>query len=85
MAATVDDPAKAWNPRYVAYARSHGLTPEAQAAADAAAWPGGRNTGFMLWVRERWAEWRAANGRPLDGDRLSDADHASFDAMIGAA
>jgi len=70
-----------WNPRFVAYARSHGNSPEAQLELDAEQWPGGKMAGFVLWISERWREWRSDNRRGRD-DFLSNEDHASFDAFI---
>lgn len=42
-----------WNPRYVLWARKHGLTPEQMIEKDAKDWPGGCMTGFSLWIREQ--------------------------------
>jgi hypothetical protein len=70
-----------WNPRFVAYARAHGKSPEAMLEADRETWSGGKMAGFMLWMSERWREWRSINRRGRD-DVLSNEDHASFDAFI---
>jgi hypothetical protein len=69
------------NPRYVAYARAHGMTPARMAREDRKRWPGGCGTGFVIWCHERWAEWRKENGRPPH-DALTDADYAAFDAWL---
>ena len=53
-----------WNPRYVAYARAHGKTPKTMLAHDEEAWPGGKMTGFMLWISAAWSRWRIYMGRP---------------------
>jgi len=71
------------NPRYVAYARANDRTPEAQHEHDCKAWPGGSNTGFMLWAGERWTAYRKAAGMGR-WDALSAADHAAFDREIEA-
>jgi len=72
-----------FQPRYIAYAAAHGRTPDDMIAYDADRYPGGIMAGFILWIGDRWREWRAVNGRRAD-DVLSDADYASFDRMIGA-
>lgn len=69
------------NPRYVAYARAHGCSPEDMLKLDEEHYPGGRMAGFITWVSERWADWRVANDRPRDAI-LSSEDHASFDAWL---
>lgn len=74
--------AKRWNHYYVAYGRAHGRTPEAQLAHDTDAFPGGRMAGYLVWIRERWQEWRAAKGYRLDRDILSEQDHADFGAWL---
>ena len=43
----------AWNPRWFAYCRASGNTPTKQIAIDATEWPGGHNTGFILWMHEQ--------------------------------
>lgn len=70
-----------WNPRYVRYAEANGHTPEDQAAADARAYPGGKNTGFILWINEAWTAWSALRGRDRNAFK-SDADHADFDLWL---
>lgn len=81
---------KRWNPRYVAYAKAHDRTPDAQLTHDREVWPGGCMAGFMLWISEQWQRWHDDRGlrRTASGHNdhvLSDADHASFDQMIGAS
>lgn len=76
------DPTTVWvNPRYEAYARAVGRAADEQLRHDRRQWPGGSMAGFMLWIAERWAEWRAANDR-LGSEPLSDADHAAFDDWL---
>lgn len=48
--------------RYVLFAKAHGHTPEAQYAHDKKAWPGGKMTGFLLWMNAAWPMWCAARG-----------------------
>ena len=52
-------------------------------------WSGGCMTGFILWIGERWREWKLAQSperqaaAKRDGDwLLHTEDHASFDAML---
>lgn len=69
------------NPRFARYAAVNGRSPEEQLAHDAGQFPGGKMTGFMLWISERWVEFRAAH--QLSRDAIP--DHAKFDAWLGAA
>ena len=71
-----------WNPRFVAYARAHNRTPEGMLAHDERRWPGGKMTGFMLWVQGHWKTWREERGVPWDYPLLQ-VDHDDFDKMIG--
>lgn len=72
---------RVFQPRFAAYARVHGRTPEAQIEHDKAAWPGGVMCGFVLWNNERWREWRAANGYRHDDILPSDA-HERYDRWL---
>jgi hypothetical protein len=60
-----------WNPRYAAFAKAHGRTPEEQSVFDDAKWPGGVMTGFILWVSQQQREAHAAGAggivRDLNG------------------
>lgn len=76
-------PYEEWNPRYIAYARAvWGTGPVEAGALDDSRWPGGRMTGFILWICERWRAWGTAayGGLP---DVLTHADHARFNAWLG--
>jgi hypothetical protein len=87
---------KAWNPRYVAYAKAHGRTPDEMLASDADRYPGGKMCGFTLWIRAKWSEWRKLFGpEPVKIRRLQgapdlgywdwhpgDADHKHFDEWL---
>lgn len=46
-----------FNPRFVAYAKVHGHSPEEQLRLDDAEWPGGKMVGFSTWIMEKWDEW----------------------------
>jgi len=70
-----------YQPRYVAYARAHGRTPDEQLAHDVERWPGGCMTGYICWIGERWQEWRQEKGLSLDY-QPSRADHADFDRWL---
>ena len=72
-----------WNPRYHAYAAAHGETPESMMAVDKDRWPGGKMAGFILWIGERWKEYREKNGMGQH-DPLFKKDHDAFNEMIGA-
>lgn len=71
------------NPRYLAYARAHGETPDGMLAADRMRWRGGTMRGFTGWIDGKWREWLE-----LHPDRrrsaLTDADHAAFDAWLAS-
>ena len=74
-----------YNRRYLAYATAHGRAPEAMLAHDEQAWPGGKMTGFMLWISEQWQAWANRRGIRNVMDYIkSDEDHADFDRFIGA-
>ncbi len=63
------------NPRYAAYAKSHGHTPDEQRAADEIRWPGGRMAGFVRWVSEQLRAFRKAHPEAFGpGQTLHDQD-----------
>jgi hypothetical protein len=64
-----------WNPRFAAFARAHGETPEEMHARQP------NNVAFVLWIGARWREWRALNGLKRD-DGIDDAGHAAFDVWL---
>jgi hypothetical protein len=68
-------------PRYLAYCRAHGATPEEQRAADAKRYLGGWTIGYVFWVRHELAAWCALNGRfRLE---MNGADHVEFTEWLG--
>lgn len=77
--------AQAWNLRYVAYAAAHGRTPDDMLAHDFDRWPGGRMTGYILWINQAWCCWAAAAGHPradAPTAHLSKRDHLAFDRWL---
>lgn len=50
------------NPRYLAYCASQGRTAEQQIEFDEDRYPGGRMTGFSLWIQYRWSCFRSEYG-----------------------
>lgn len=72
-----------WNPRYVAYASSEGLTPKEILAKDKERWPGGHMAGFMSWVRRHWEMWDRAQGHSRARcDERPDSDYTAFTAWL---
>ena len=88
---------RAWNPRFVNYARVHGRTPEDQLAADTR--PGNDRPSmhwFVLWNGARLHEWMKLvnypkehdlGGRPTKafaafGMRHGNADHIEYDKWL---
>ena len=74
------------NPRYLAYCKAHGNTPDAQMELDVKAWPGGCMTGFILWMGARWAEFHkmTQNAYRLHAGTTRDG-HKAFDAWLPTA
>lgn len=50
-----------WQPRYLAYAKAHGRTPEAQREHDRREWPGAAACPIILWLRRREQEFAKAH------------------------
>lgn len=74
---------KKWNPRYVAYARSNGMTPEAMLKHDKA--KGIFMIEFSIWIQRKWTEYVRAKGFKFSHWKYvkSEEDHAAFDVFIG--
>lgn len=57
-------------------------------ARDRVKWPGGCMCGFMLWVRERWGEWKQSVGywsghcQFRIGDGVTMEAHYHFDQWL---
>ena len=71
-----------WNPRFAAYATSHGKTPEEMLRYDEEFYPGGRMAGFVIWISGKWMEYCRQTGARRDF--LTQENHEKFDKMIGA-
>jgi hypothetical protein len=83
----VKKPEKAWNPRYVEYARAHEREPAAMLEHDTKRFPGGKMAGFMIWMNERWTEWAKLKGfrRTASGSQdtpITEELHAEFDTWL---
>lgn len=64
-----------WNPRYVAYAKAHGKTPEEMQAGEKSM------VGFILWIGGQVVEFRKAHPDAFVGSAIR--DHAAFDRFLG--
>jgi hypothetical protein len=57
-------------------------------ALDKERWPGGKMAGYILWIGERWAEWKAAHPElapPRGSDWvLTREDQAMFDTWLNS-
>jgi hypothetical protein len=71
-----------WNPRFVLYAKSRGLSPDDALAQDAKDYPGGRMTGFLVWSNDKTSAYRKAHGLKTS-DPILDQDH--YDAWLGVS
>lgn len=71
-----------WNPRYLAYAKEAGHTPDEQLAHDRQAWPGGCMAGFILWISGKRQLFAMRHPEAmLDRYRIGDAD--AWDRFLG--
>lgn len=70
-----------YNPRYEAYAKEHGKTPEQMLAHDEIAWPGGKMCGFTIWIGDRWIEFCLLNP-DVKRDFLTAENHKDFDKWL---
>ena len=76
-----------WNPRFVAYAKAHGRTPEEQAEQDEKDWPGGCMVGFSQWIQHQRDELLRSQGLPIGDLRhlafAGQDPHKAFDKWLG--
>jgi len=71
-----------WQPRYLCYCVAHAEPdPARMLETDRERWPGGVMCGYVLWIGERWREWRSISGVPRDA-MLLEADHKDFDKWL---
>lgn len=75
------------DPRYAAYARAHGRTPESMIEHDRAEFPGGCMAGFLAWMsKQKAAFFRESPGSFVDRGMIGDqAAWTAFLERVGAA
>jgi hypothetical protein len=78
---------KNWAPRYAEYCRAHNRAPSRMLEDDTARWPGGKMTGFILWLGARLQAYCEQRGwkRTASGSNdhiWSEQDHADFEAWL---
>lgn len=64
-----------WNPRYVAYAKAQGKTPEEMMTSQRSM------VGFILWIGGQVVEFKKAKPDAFVGSAIR--DHAAFDRYLG--
>ena len=64
-----------WNPRYVAYAKAHGKSPEDMISGQKSM------VGFILWIGEQVVAFRNESPGAFVGTSIR--DHAAFDRFLG--
>jgi hypothetical protein len=76
-----EENARAWNPRFTAYARAHNRDEDGQLAHDRIEFPGGLMTGYILWIGARWREWQKMVGRK-DLTMLREWEQIAFTSWV---
>lgn len=69
-----------WNPRFVKYSKTNGLSPDDMLTADRAKYPGGLMNGYINWINGKWAEWVKLTG--AHPTIRSEAERVAFDAWL---
>lgn len=59
------------NPRYIAYAKTHGRTPKKQLEYDREQYPGGCMCGFILWISKNLREFKKKHPECFIGPLIS--------------
>jgi hypothetical protein len=63
-----------YQPRFVAYAKAHGRTPNAQIKHDTGKYPGGKMCGFILWISEQRQKFKRQHPDCFLSDVICDQD-----------
>jgi hypothetical protein len=71
-----------YNPRYIAYSRANGNTPNRQLLEDRDDWPGGCMTGFQLWISEAATVFCTLPGFNNWGNRGTIVYEKEFDTFL---
>lgn len=75
-----------WNPRYLAYCRAHGKTPEKMLEHDEERFPGGCMCGFILWSSDKLNEARRTHREffyiEIGGNAGGLLDHEGYDKWL---
>lgn len=70
-----------YQPRYVAYAKAHGKTPDEMMEHDNWHQSGGCMLSYIFWITAHWREWDALTKHV---GPHSDADCAKFDEWLAS-
>lgn len=64
-----------WNPRYIAYAKAHGKSPDEMLASQKSM------AGFIIWIGEQVVDFREAHPEAFVGSAIR--DHEAFNSFLG--
>ena len=65
-----------YQPRYVAYAKAHKMTPDQMKERDREKYPEGSMCGYIAWIREKTRAFREINPDAFLGEYVR--DHKAF-------
>lgn len=68
------------NPRYIAYAKEHGKSPDDMMAHDKDEYPGGQMCGFMLWISAKLRIFKTQSPKSFLDSELH--DQKAFDGFL---